>query len=140
MAPNYCMDCGGELVAGAKFCSECGAEVGEAGTTQNPPSQHQDTAARGGDPTMFRATVGLFVGYLVFVVLGLVLLNSALFVLAGVCVIISLITMYVDLIDLEGRLWDTRPVLWIVAGVLAYIVVTPLYVYKRRQVPPIELP
>jgi len=83
--------------------------------------------------TMFRVTAGLVAGYFIFVILGAAISSNALIGLGVICVLISLITMYVDLRDLQEPLWNTRPILWVIGALLLYIVVAPLYVYKRRQ-------
>lgn len=132
----YCQQCGQELLATANFCENCGARVGTTPTpqqavgqqpvaNQHPPEQDSDA--------MFKATCGLVGGYFVFLLLGLVTFSNGLLLLALLMLPISLITMYVDLRELDGILWDTRPILWVVAAILLYIVVVPLYIYKRRQ-------
>lgn len=83
---------------------------------------------------MFKATAGLVAGYFVFVIGGVAAGSDAVVGLGVICVLVSLVTMYVDLRDLDERLWGTRPILWIVGALLLYIVVAPLYLYKRRQV------
>jgi hypothetical protein len=83
---------------------------------------------------MYRLTSGLVAGYFVFFVLGIVVSSDAVVGLAVLCVPISWVTMYVDLRSLDERLWSTRPIVWVVAAILLYIVAAPLYVYKRRQV------
>ena len=83
---------------------------------------------------MFRVTSGLFAGYFVFVILGAIISNNALIGLGVFSLLISLVTMYVDLRNLEKRLWGIRPILWIIGALLLYIIVAPVYIYKRRQV------
>lgn len=83
---------------------------------------------------MFNATVGLFAGWILFIILGGGGQNESLLGLAVLCLLASIITMYVDLRDLDKQLWDTSPILWAIGAALLYIVVTPLYIYKRRQV------
>jgi len=46
----------------------------------------------------------------------------------------SLVAMYFDLRKMRFQLWETRPIVWFVAGALVYIVVFPLYVYNRRSI------
>lgn len=83
---------------------------------------------------MFKVTTGLIAGYFVFVLLGVGISSNALVGLGVICVLVSLITMYVDLRDLDSQLWDTRPIVWVIGSILLYIVIAPLYIYKRRQV------
>lgn len=84
---------------------------------------------------MFKVTTGLIGGWFVFgLILGLGTLNETFFYLGAVFLLVSLVTMYVDLRDLDGRLWDTRPILWVIGAALLYIVVAPLYIYKRQEV------
>lgn len=146
MSPGYCSECGNKLDVGAKFCRGCGTELspGDETTapdpTPDPESGTTDTtAARPASATetsstMYRLTSGLVAGYFVFFVLGIIVSSDAAVGLAVLCVPISWVTMYVDLRGLDERLWSTRPIVWVVGAVLLYIVVAPLYVYKRRQV------
>lgn len=137
MTSNYCSNCGAELAASAGFCPECGTEVGKSGTNQQASvsQTEQVESVGGGDSnTMFKATSGLIAGYFVFFILGFGISSNALIGLGAVCLLVSLVTMYVDLRDLDGRLWGTRPILWVIGSALLYIVVAPLYVYKRRLV------
>lgn len=140
MSMSYCSSCGQELAAGTKYCPECGQETTDGNTTAgtNDPSATAEPTAVADDgtasDTMFKATAGLFIGYLAFVVIGVAASSDALVGLGVICVLVSLVTMYVDLRDLDGRLWDTRPILWVIGALLLYIVVAPLYIYKRRQV------
>lgn len=136
MSANYCPDCGAELAQNARFCSECGSGIGESDTSQQVPvSQPESSTTQEEEPsnTMFKATSGLVAGYFLFVILGFWSSSTALIGLGVLCMPVSLVTMYVDLRDLEENLWDTRPILWVVGAVLLYIVVAPLYIYKRRQ-------
>lgn len=140
MSANYCSSCGTELEQGVKFCPECGEEVsaGESNTaeTTTTPTTESETPTQSEAPsnTMFRVTSGLIVGYFVFVLLGAAISSNALIGLGALCVLIALITMYVDLRDLEERLWETRPILWVIGALLLFVVIGPLYIYKRRQV------
>lgn len=140
MSESYCASCGAELDAGTKFCPECGAEANGGGATpgteESAAAAESQTGSGGAaaSDTMFKVTAGLFVGYIAFVVLGVAASSNALVGLGAICVLVSLVTMYVDLRDLDGRLWDTRPILWVIGALLLYIVVAPLYIYKRRQV------
>lgn len=139
MSANYCSSCGSELEQGTKFCPECGEDVSGEGsnTAESGSATHAEGPAATGETTsntMFRVTSGLIAGYFIFVVLGAAVGSNALIGLGAVCVLISLITMYVDLRDLEERLWGTRPILWVVGALLLFIVIGPLYIYKRRQV------
>ena len=38
MPKKYCLDCGSKLVPGARFCSECGTEVGESDADAPTPT------------------------------------------------------------------------------------------------------
>lgn len=137
MPANYCSDCGSELSANAEFCPECGSEVGNPSTGQQPSASHSETVERTDSQasnTMFKATSGLIAGYFVFFIFGFSVSSNALIGLGAISLLASLVTMYVDLRDLDSRLWNTRPILWVVGAALLYIVVAPLYVYKRRQV------
>jgi hypothetical protein len=137
MSVNYCSNCGAEIAASAGFCPECGIEVSESSANQQASVDQDESieSAGGGDSdTMFHVTSGLVAGYFVFVIFGFGVSSNALIGLGVVCLFVSLITMYVDLRDLDGRLWDTRPILWVIGSALLYIVVAPLYIYKRQQV------
>jgi hypothetical protein len=96
--------------------------------------ESEDVKESSSSNTMFRVTSGLFAGYFVFVILGAIISNNALIGLGVFSLLISLVTMYVDLRNLEKRLWGTRPILWIIGALLLYIIVAPVYIYKRRQV------
>lgn len=137
MAENYCPSCGSELADDAGFCSECGTEIGGSNGSPGPTgseSERADTVDGEPSDTMFRVTSGLVVGYFVLVLLGAGISSNAVIGLGALCLLVSLVTMYVDLRDLDEPLWGTRPILWAVGAALLYIVVAPLYVYKRRQV------
>jgi hypothetical protein len=137
MSTNYCSNCGAKLAVSAGFCSECGTKIGESSANQQASvgqDESIETAGGGESDTMFKMTSGLVTGYFVFVVFGFGVSSNALIGLGVVCLFVSLITMYVDLRDLDGRLWDTRPILWVIGSALLYIVVAPLYIYKRQQV------
>ena len=149
MSPGYCSECGNKLDVGAKFCRGCGTALSpgenetvpnaepspESEATDNPPTTDATPAnATETSSTMFHLTSGLVAGYFVFFALGIVVSSDALVGLAVLCVPISWVTMYVDLRSLDERLWSTRPIVWVVAAILLYIVAAPLYVYKRRQV------
>lgn len=140
MSASYCASCGAELDDGARFCPECGAETsgGEAASGADVSSAPTESPSDPGDSsvsdTMFKVTAGLVLGYFAFVILGVAISSNAVIGLGVICVLVSLVTMYVDLRDLDERLWDTRPILWVIGALLLYIVVAPLYVYKRRQV------
>lgn len=135
MSGGYCGNCGAELADVASFCSECGKKVGDNSsgreTSRKPETADLDMEQ---SQTMYQATTGLVAGYFLFVILGVVVSTNALIGIGVVCLFVSIVTMYVDLRDLEGHLWDTRPILWIIGAVLLYIVVAPLYIYKRRQI------
>lgn len=83
---------------------------------------------------MYVVTSVLIVAFFVFLVAGLSAGSDSLLGLGLVAWFLSFITMYVDIHDLDGKLWDTRPILWVIAAVLMYIIVAPLYIYKRSQV------
>lgn len=137
MSPNYCSNCGAELTSDARFCSECGTEVGKSKMNQQvsvSQSEPVETTQDGETTSMFKVTTGLIAGYFVFVLLGVGISSNALVGLGVICVLVSLITMYVDLRDLDSQLWDTRPIVWVIGSILLYIVIAPLYIYKRRQV------
>lgn len=137
MSSSYCQNCGAGLTADASFCSDCGTEVGESGTNQQASvsqTEQVENVGGGESDTMFKVTSGLISGYFVFLILGFAISSNALIGLGVVALFASLITMYVDLRDLEGRLWGTRPILWVIGSALLYIVIAPLYIYKRRQV------
>jgi hypothetical protein len=144
MAPNYCSSCGTELESGAGFCTNCGTAVEDSGsgdeagtggaTVPSGDVEAGEPAVAADDSSMFTATAALVGGYFLFVIVGL---GASIPALAGVgvlCLVASLVTMYLDLRDLDGKLWDTSPILWVIAAVLLYIVVAPLYLYKRRQI------
>lgn len=83
---------------------------------------------------LYRTTIGFAAGYAVLVTASLLVGNTSLFSLGILFLVGSLISMYLDLLSLEVRLYDTRPILWLVGAVLMYFLVVPLYVYKRHQV------
>lgn len=83
---------------------------------------------------LYRTTLGFVVGYAALVTAGLFLGNTSMFAVGLLFLVGSLVTMYLDLLSLEVRLYDTRPALWLVGAVLMYFLVVPLYVYKRNQV------
>jgi hypothetical protein len=59
--------------------------------------------------------------------------GTAIGVLAWIAWFVSIVAMYDDLRSLEDPLWDTRPILWVLAGVLVYVVAIPLYYSRRRS-------
>lgn len=142
MAANYCQECGSELESGAAFCTNCGTAVddatgaggGQAGPTME--SDQTEVAGTGGSESesMFRMTAALVGGYFLFVIVGVGASIPALAGLGVLCLLASLVTMYLDLRELDEQLWGTRPILWVIGAALLYVVVGPLYVYKRRQV------
>lgn len=152
----FCTECGAEIGSGEAMGASAstsdgpaaspGAESGSTASAAGGASPGTSTgssaaagasgasAEAGRSDTMFKATAGLVAGYFVFVIGGFAAGSDAVVGLGVICVLVSLVTMYVDLRDLEERLWGTRPILWIVGALLLYIVVAPLYLYKRRQV------
>jgi len=147
MSTKFCSECGTELDQGAQFCRSCGTRVSPDANETVAESESAEvemksqTTGESGDlkessssNTMFRVTSGLFAGYFVFVILGAIISNNALIGLGVFSLLISLVTMYVDLRNLEKRLWGIRPILWIIGALLLYIIVAPVYIYKRRQV------
>ena len=87
-----------------------------------------------GSDAAYRASVGLGVGYAVIVSTSVLLRSTPLFAVGVVLLIGSLIAMYLDLLNLETRMYDVRPVLWVVGGALMYFLVLPLYVYRRQRI------
>jgi ribosomal protein L40E len=147
MSTNFCSECGTELNQDAQFCRSCGTKVplrsnetaaeGESDELKmesQTVGEGEDAKESGSSNTMFQITSGLFAGYFLFVILGAIISNNALIGLGVLSLLISLVTMYVDLRNLEKRLWGTRPILWIIGAFLLYIIVAPLYIYKRKQV------
>lgn len=133
---NYCQNCGAGLGEVDEFCAECGTKVGVSGSSSDVADEGSEAAEQRVDDssdTMFKATAGLVAGYFLFAILGIGISSNGLVGLAALCLIVSLVTMYVDMRDLKTRLWGTRPILWVIGAALLYIVVAPLYLYKRSQ-------
>lgn len=128
MSEDYCWNCGNELVHVAKFCTACGETVRPDDSAEPTDLATEQTN------TMFKVTVVLMAAYYLLFFSALILGNTTLGVLGGFCAVAFLITMYVDLRDLNGRLWGTRPIVWVLGVILAAIAIMPLYVYKRYQV------
>lgn len=142
MAIHRCEVCGAEFESTAESCPRCGEP------SEDPES---DPAARGAgletrltgrlralvpedSNAAYRAAVGLAVGYAVIVSTSVLLRSTTLFAVGVVLLIGSLIAMYLDLLNLETRMYDVRPVLWVVGAALMYFLVLPLYVYKRQRI------
>lgn len=142
MATRRCEVCGAEFESTAELCPRCGE-----------PSEDRadDSASRGagletrltdrlralvpeGSDAAYRAAVGLGVGYAVIVSTSVLLRSIPLFAVGVVLLIGSLIAMYLDLLNLETRMYDVRPVLWVVGAALMYFLVLPLYMYRRQRI------
>lgn len=73
-------------------------------------------------------------GSAVIVSTSVLLRSIPLFAVGVVLLIESLIAMYLDLLNLETRMYDVRPVLWVVGAALMYFLVLSLYMYRRQRI------
>lgn len=147
-ALRYCPSCG-QALQDAEPDEE--GEPREKAATEWPRAPTEDKANTSGTATgtgaagvqtkWYRRTLWLFLGALSTFGAGVVVSPVSgsgaglLFLLSFLLGIASIGTMYKDLASLEIELWDTRPALWVVGAVLLWIVIMPVYLYKRRQVP-----
>lgn len=130
---NYCSNCGTEISGSARFCTECGTEVTKESASAERTQGESLPVETARSDTMFRVTAGLFVAYWAGAFLWGASGSDALLGLVVLSVPAAAIAMYVDLRDLDEPLWGTRPVVWAIGAVLLYIVVVPVYLYKRWQ-------
>jgi len=131
-----CQDCGETTPKNDTPCRECGshqyvkinADVGgSVGDADRPADRNPQT------DTFYTLTLGLSGLWLLFILLWLGT-GAALYSLLGLgCIVISLLTMVVDLSKVEGKLYDTSAPVWLLAAVVLWVVIMPIYLYKRSQ-------
>lgn len=148
---RYCPSCGAETDERVRAVADrvTGAPGREARSTATAtPGDSQSATESGGrqatgDRGAYLATVaGAIVWLLALVFLVTWQPETAtgqpsqhagyLVVVAFLAWLASLVTMYADLRSVDGDVWDTRPIVWIAGALLLYVVVIPLYVYKRH--------
>ena len=116
----YCPDCGAAVEEADRHCAQCGARL-----DGGPPAPPGDA--------YYIATLVLA---LVTVALGVVwVLSGVTVVLVGVPVgiVISLLTMYLDLRQLPGNLDGSAPRDWVISAALLWVLTMPQYLYVRKK-------
>lgn len=145
--PRYCPNCGRGL-----HDTESGEEVEPQETPApqwptSPTDDEPETAAEPADSEVgpaplsdwYRYAAVLFAAALILFLVGVATIDmvstasGGLLIFSGVSGVAAIVAMYMDLRELDRHLWDTRPVVWVIGAVLLWIVVLPVYLYKRRQ-------
>ena len=154
---RYCPDCGEAVVAPDPDSPTEGPTEADRGAgpdrSGSSPSRTADQdrpdpvdsppATEPGDPESFRVAIWASLAWLVAVLVVVTLslgagsgargYGTAIGGIAWIAWFVSLVAMYDDLRSLEEPLWDTRPILWVLAGLLVYVVAIPLYYTRRRS-------
>lgn len=82
--------------------------------------------------SFFNMTMALSGAYVLLMIMAISTAPS-LGYLAVLCIVGSIVTMALDLSKIDSAVWDTSTARWVVGAVLLWIVVMPLYLYKRSQ-------
>lgn len=144
---RYCPNCGRRLEqrAEGERQNQPQATPRSSQTAEDPgrPSgglrEVEESAARTDSRSWYAYTSGLFFTAIILFMGGAIATDIASAIAGGLLVFsfilgfASIATMYLDLRRLNGSLWDTRPLIWVVGAVLLWIVVLPLYVIKRHS-------
>lgn len=134
---HVCDACGNEFDPPADLCPRCGGAPSADGSEDRHPGRDSAGRVRSLLPTdtdrFYHAAIVLTTGYAASAILGLLTANTSLFVFSLVLAVGSIVSMYLDLFGLETRLYDTRPILWVVGAALMYFLVVPIYIYKRDR-------
>lgn len=150
MTQNFCSNCGSGLSEGMYFCPECGMNLEEGVRSEDdyesPSAEETSSEVAAASrtvsrqprrsqkrSTMYLLTSSLIVLTLAFFGTGLYIENRMLLNASSLTFVLSFITMYLDLQSLDGKLWGSRPIAWIIAAVLLYIFAAPWYIYQRWQ-------
>lgn len=146
-APRYCPSCGRAL-RDAESDEE--GEPQETPATQWPTSPADDepeTAADSEEPEVsseplsdwYRYTAVLFAAALILFLVGVATIDvvstasGGFLIFSAVSGVAAIVAMYMDLRELDRHLWETRPVIWVIGAVFLWVVVLPVYLYKRKQ-------
>lgn len=137
-----CDICGKEFESTMDACPRCGKPIAdqEDGSTSEVAELETRVTNRlraivpEDSDVAYQMAIAFALGYAITVIIGVVLTNISLFTVGVLLLFGSLVSMYLDLLNLETRLYDVRPILWMVGAILMYFLVFPLYVYKRQRV------
>lgn len=141
MVTHRCDVCGLEFEATMDSCPRCGEPPGDenSDSTANITGIEERFTSRlravvpDDSDVAYKAAEALALGYAILVTVSLVLRSLPLFAVGVLLMFGSLFAMYLDLLNLETRLYNVRPILWIVGALLMYFLVVPLYLYKRPR-------
>jgi len=146
---NYCPGCGQELLKNTNFCHNCGYKFKKEEMNQSAfESQKISTVPY----TSNIFLVLLFIGWFLFFIIGFTLLTllpymsifymdfyaviAILSFLIGFLIwIVSIFAVYFDAKNINaGEISGDSPGLWALGVLLLWIIVYPLYLYKRKRI------
>ena len=141
MVTHRCDACGLEFEATMDSCPRCGEPPGDGNTASTAKivgieerfTSRLRAVVPDGSDVAYKTAEALALGYAVLVTVSLVLRSLPLFAVGVLLMFASLFAMYLDLLNLETRLYNVRPILWIVGALLMYFLVVPLYLYQRPR-------